>query len=252
MRTMAKAVLASAVALAIVGCGAPSEEETSTQVALETDADRQAYALGTVIGREMKSNMSYLTDAGIELNTEVMMMAIEDAMNDNQQLTDEEVDEQIQALVEISTQRAEEQAAQESESNLVAGQEFAAENAQREGVTVTESGLQYEVITEGSGAQPGPEDVVRVHYAGTLIDGTEFDSSYSRGEPLEFPLNRVIPGWSEGVQLMSEGAKYRFVIPSDLAYGSDARPGSPIPANSTLVFEVELLEVVEAEPATEE
>lgn len=251
MNTMAKAVLASAVALAIVGCGAP-KEESSTQVNLETDADRQAYALGTVIGREMKSNMSYLTDAGIELDTEVMMVAIKDAMDEDLQLSEEEVDAEIQALVEMSTERAEQQAAAESGENLVAGQEFAAENAQREGVMVTESGLQYEVMQEGSGAQPGPEDTVRVHYTGTLIDGTQFDSSIERGEPLEFPLNRVIPGWSEGVQLMSEGAKYRFVIPSELAYGSDARPGSPIPPNSTLVFEVELLEILEPEPATEE
>lgn len=121
------------------------------------------------------------------------------------------------------------------------GQQYMSENAKREGVKTTESGLQYEVITEGDGKSPTATDTVLVHYKGTLIDGTEFDSSYKRGEPIEFPLNRVIPGWTEGVQLMKEGAKYRFVIPPNLAYG--AQGAGPIGPNETLVFEVELLKV---------
>ena len=115
------------------------------------------------------------------------------------------------------------------------------ENAKKEGVTVTESGLQYEVLSEGDGEKPVATDVVKVHYKGTLLDGTEFDSSYARNEPTTFPLNRVIAGWTEGLQLMSVGSKYKFTIPSELAYGD--RDLGKIPANSTLVFEVELLEI---------
>lgn len=123
------------------------------------------------------------------------------------------------------------------------GAQFLAENAKKEGVKVTPSGLQYKVITEGKGKSPAATDTVQVHYRGTLLDGTEFDSSYKRGQPATFPLNRVIPGWTEGVQLMKEGAKYQFVIPSNLAYGASGTPGGPIGPNETLIFEVELLKV---------
>ncbi|MAK62320.1 MAG: peptidylprolyl isomerase [Ponticaulis sp.] len=116
------------------------------------------------------------------------------------------------------------------------------QNAQKDGVTTTGSGLQYRVLEEGTGYKPGPTDKVTVHYAGRLVDGKEFDSSYKRGQPIDFPLNAVIAGWSEGVQLMQEGAKYEFVIPSQLGYGAQGA-GGVIPPNATLVFEVELLKV---------
>lgn len=134
---------------------------------------------------------------------------------------------------------------QNPETNLAAANEFLSKNAAKTGVKTTESGLQYEVISEGGGdgASPTAENTVKVHYAGTLINGTEFDSSYARGEPIEFPLGGVIPGWTEGVQLMSEGDKFRFFIPPDLAYGVRGTPGGPIGPNEALVFEVELLEV---------
>jgi FKBP-type peptidyl-prolyl cis-trans isomerase len=130
----------------------------------------------------------------------------------------------------------------EGEKNREAGEAYMTENGSHNGVTTTVSGLQYEVITQGSGAKPGPTDMVRVHYEGTLIDGTVFDSSYTRGNPIEFSLDGVIPGWTEGVQLMNEGSTYRFVIPSDLAYG----PGGAgtIPPSSTLIFKVELISIV--------
>lgn len=123
-----------------------------------------------------------------------------------------------------------------------ANMDYLAENAKKDGVTVTASGLQYEVLREGTGASPAATDKVEVHYEGTLIDGKKFDSSYDRGQTIEFPLNGVIPGWTEGVQLMKEGAKYRFVIPSDLAYGQRGIPGT-IPGGATLKFDVELVKV---------
>lgn len=124
-----------------------------------------------------------------------------------------------------------------------AGEKFLAENKMKEGVKVTPSGLQYVVVKEGEGAMPTAEDEVTVHYTGKLLDGTVFDSSVNRGEPATFPLNRVIPGWTEGVQLMKEGAKYTFFIPSDLAYGAQGVPNA-IPPHSTLIFDVELIKVV--------
>jgi len=123
-----------------------------------------------------------------------------------------------------------------------ASMDYLADNAKKDGVTVTASGLQYEILEEGTGASPNATDTVEVHYEGTLTDGKKFDSSYDRGQTIEFPLNGVIPGWTEGVQLMKEGGKYRFTIPSDLAYGPRGIPGT-IPGGATLVFVVELVKV---------
>ncbi len=130
-----------------------------------------------------------------------------------------------------------------ADSNLQKGEAFLAENAKKEGVKVTASGLQYQVLKEGTGRSPKDTDTVVVHYKGTLISGKEFDSSYKRGKPATFQLNRVIPGWTEGVQLMKEGAKYQFTIPAKLAYGERGGPGGRIPPNSTLIFEIELVSV---------
>ncbi len=129
-----------------------------------------------------------------------------------------------------------------AESPIEKGEKYLAENAKKEGVKTTASGLQYKVLKEGEGKTPKATDTVQVHYRGTLLDGTEFDSSIKRGEPAEFPLNRVIKGWTEGVQLMKEGSKYQFVIPPQLAYG-DRGAGGPIGPNETLIFEVELLKI---------
>jgi len=133
------------------------------------------------------------------------------------------------------------------ERNLDAAKKFLVENGKKAGVKTTASGLQYQSLTEGpaSGKSPSDADKVRVHYEGRLLDGTVFDSSYDRGEPTEFPLNQVIPGWTEGVQLMSEGDKYRLFLPPDLAYGAAGTPGGPIGPNEALIFDVELLNVVE-------
>jgi FKBP-type peptidyl-prolyl cis-trans isomerase len=129
-----------------------------------------------------------------------------------------------------------------SDIALAKGEKFLEENGKKEGVVTTASGLQYLILNPGTGKSPKATDTVRVHYSGTLLSGTEFDSSYKRNEPIDFPLNRVIPGWTEGVQLMSEGAKFRFFIPSRLAYGARGA-GRDIGPNETLIFEVELLKV---------
>lgn len=142
------------------------------------------------------------------------------------------INEYLRELEEKATAKAKE-----------AGAKFLAENAKNEGVKVTESGLQFVVEKEGTGAQPTATDEVTVHYTGRLLDGTVFDSSVNRGEPATFPLNRVIPGWTEGVQLMKEGGKYTFFIPSELAYGAQGVPNA-IPPHSTLIFEVELIKVI--------
>ena len=130
-----------------------------------------------------------------------------------------------------------------AEAVKVESKKFLEENAKKEGVKTTESGLQYTVIKEGEGAKPKATDTVKVHYKGTLVDGTEFDSSYKRGEPISFPLNGVIKGWTEGLQLMPVGSTYRFFIPSDLGYG-DRGAGADIPGGAALIFDVELIQVV--------
>lgn len=130
-----------------------------------------------------------------------------------------------------------------ADTPLQRGERFLEENAKKDGVKTTASGLQYKVLKEGEGKGPQATDTVVVHYRGTLLDGSEFDSSYKRGEPAEFPLNRVIKGWTEGVQLMKEGAKYQFFIKPQLAYGERGTPGGPIGPNETLIFEVELIKV---------
>lgn len=187
--------------------------------------DRLSYAYGIVMSRQ-------LTERGVELNIDKFIEAYKASVSGGElAMTDEELRDVFQ-----------EHEAMMSKKENEAGNTFLKENAAREGVKVTESGLQYEVVTQGDGAKPKATDTVEVHYAGTLTDGTEFDSSYSRGEPIEFPLDGVIPGWTEGVQLMSVGSKYRFVIPYDLAYGERGSPPA-IPPKATLVFIVELLSI---------
>ena len=151
--------------------------------------------------------------------------------------------EKIQAAFEVLAARDESRGEEEGNKNKEEGELYLSQNGRRAGVITTPSGLQYEVISEGSGMKPDAEDWVQVHYEGTLINGTVFDSSYNRGEPAEFPLYGVIPGWTEGLQLMSEGSTYRFFIPSELAYGS--RSMGDIPPNSTLIFKVELLSILD-------
>ena len=171
------------------------------------------------------------------LSPEVIAEAISDAFQGKQmKYTPEEANAIIQKyLTGISEQKF--------GKNKEEGEAFLAENAKKESVTVTESGLQYEVIEAGSGDKPGPSTQVTVHYHGTLIDGTVFDSSVSRGEPATFGVNQVIKGWTEALQLMPKGAKYRLYIPENLAYGASPHPGGPIEPHMALIFDVELLEL---------
>ena len=197
-------------------------------VAVETDQDKVSYGVGMMMGEQLKQfgDVDYdLLIAGLRAQKE----------GEQTSITIEEAQAAIMAQQEAAAEAAAAEASAASESYLE-------ENAAKEGVTVTDSGLQYEVMTEGDGPKPTVDDTVSVHYVGTLLDGTEFDSSIARGEPAEFPLKGVIPGWTEGVQLMNVGSKYRFVIPSDLAYG-DRGAGQAIGPGETLVFEVELLEI---------
>jgi len=250
-----KQSLAAIAVLSVLGLTACGEQTEATTTSLETQATsaasletpvaRQSYSIGASMGSFALSRQKQLVELDMTLDMEVVRQGFNDALNGQPALSLEE----MQTIIRNSDQevRAKQEAAAtvSAQQNVDAGKAFLAENAAKEGVTVTESGLQYEVLVEGTGVKPLATDTVKVHYKGTLIDGTEFDSSYSRGEPAEFPLNRVISGWTEGVQLMSEGSKFKFVIPSELAYGERAT-GSITP-NSTLVFEVELLDVLNDE-----
>lgn len=193
--------------------------------------EKLSYALGMVIGHNLKG-------MGVkELSAESFAAAVADVLASRPTHID---DAKAQELVGAFLQRQQQEAGKAVREE---GEQYLAENARKEGVTVLPSGLQYSVIKEGTGAKPKATDRVKCHYEGTLTDGTVFDSSYRRGEPAVFPLNGVIAGWTEGVQLMQEGAKYRFFIPYQLAYG-ERGAGQSIPPYAALVFDVELLEIV--------
>ncbi len=200
-------------------------------IPLDSDTRKSSYAIGQQIGKSIKSQ-------GVEVDVDVVAMSIQDAIDDKSKMTDEELGKAIQAMREGMMKKKSE----EAEKNKTEGAKYLEENKKKDGVKTTASGLQYEVITAGKGKKPSKDSTVKVHYKGTLINGEEFDSSYKRDRPAEFPVQGVISGWTEALQLMKEGAKWKLTIPSDLAYGPRGRPG--IPANSTLIFEVELLEIV--------
>lgn len=248
-------IAASAVAaLGLMGCqkDAPSTESAASTVDIETltEAQKQDYAMGASMAVFVNSRKDEMTRLGGELDKDVVVQGFVDALAEKSALTTDQIREFAQAGEQAMRDLVEQEAAKAAENNIAAGLAFLEENGKKEGVVTTESGLQYEVLEEGEGASPIATDSVTVHYRGTLLDGTEFDSSYSRGEPATFPLNRVIPGWTEGVQLMKEGGKYRFYIPSELAYGQRAT-GSITP-NSTLLFDVELLAVIKPDAPAEE
>lgn len=219
------------------GCNSNSDT-VSSDVSLETNIDSVSYSLGYQIASMSLKNQG-MTDIKANKFAGGLKAALEDKESS---LSQSEMQQIVQSYQMKAQQKAQEEQKKEAAENQQKGEEFLAENKNNEGVQVTDSGLQYKVLEEGSGESPTSSDEVKVHYRGTLLDGTEFDSSYN-GDPVQFPLNQVIPGWTEGVQLMQEGAKYKFWIPGELGYGSNPRPGGPIGPNETLIFEVELLEV---------
>lgn len=224
---MKKLLLASAVTLALGGTLA--SQVYAQDADLATDEAKISYSLGMMIGERVLKQYG-----DVDFDLIMQGMKAQHSGGDTQLNMDEAL-----ATLQAQQQKAAAMAAAETQAS---GQKFLDENKAREGVTVTDSGLQYEVITAADGPKPTADDTVSVHYVGTLMDGTEFDSSVARGEPATFPLKGVIPGWTEGLQLMSVGSKYRFVIPSELAYG-DRGAGQAIGPGATLVFEVELLEI---------
>ena len=193
--------------------------------------DQLSYAWGIAIGKQLRG--MGLTDLRYDDFDRALKASFEDLPTEME----------AQEAPKIITEYLEELSRKAAEAAQSVGKKFLEENGKKENVITTASGLQYEVEKEGTGAQPTAEDEVTVHYTGKLLDGTVFDSSVSRGEPATFPLNRVIPGWTEGVQLMKEGGKYRFYIPSDLAYGPNGIQGA-IPPHATLIFDVELIKVI--------
>jgi len=209
---------------------------------LKSEIDSVSYALGVNIGHDLARNLENLP-GDTKIDQDIFLAGLASELKANETLIP--ADSAITILQKFFM-AAQEKAMEEAKAkNTQEGKEYMETNGKREGVFTTESGLQYEVITEGKGPKPTADDVVKCHYHGTLIDGTVFDSSVDRGEPAEIPLNAVIPGWTEGIQLMSVGSKYRFVIPGDLAYGEYGMGGrGPIGPNQTLIFEVELLDIV--------
>ena len=197
----------------------------------KTELENVSYSFGVNIAQNMKQQGMN------EINADLLAKGITDYLAGGELQIQED---QIQNILQKYFKELQEK---QFEGNIVKGKDFLAENAKREGVTSLESGLQYEVITEGTGAKPSATDKVTTHYHGTLIDGTVFDSSVDRGEPATFPVNGVIKGWIEALQLMNMGSKWKLYIPENLAYGANPHPGGPIEPYSTLIFDIELISI---------
>lgn len=225
-----KLLLTAILGIALLTGQVSAAEKT----ALKSEKDKVSYSIGLSIGNNFKNQ-------SVDVNVDVLAKGVKDAISGNKPLmTEKEVQETMMAFQnEMKTKQAE-HAKVLGEKNKKEGETFLAENKKKEGVKTTASGLQYKVIKDGNGKKPKATDTVTVHYKGTLIDGTEFDSSYKRGEPTSFPVNQVIAGWTEALQLMNVGSKWQLFIPANLGYG-DRGAGPQIGPNAALVFEVELI-----------
>jgi FKBP-type peptidyl-prolyl cis-trans isomerase FklB len=219
----------SAVLMANPAIAAEKEE-------LKTQKDKVSYVIGLDMGNSLKKNM-------VDVDIEMLVKGVKDALSGAKPLmTEQEMKETIVALQKDVQAKQQEQVKVLAEKNKKEGEAFLAENKKKQGVITMPSGLQYKILTNGKGKSPKATDTVTVNYKGTLIDGTEFDSSYKRGQPATFAVNGVIPGWTEALQLMREGSKWQLFVPSDLAYG-ERGAGGPIGPNTVLIFEVELLSI---------
>jgi FKBP-type peptidyl-prolyl cis-trans isomerase len=204
----------------------------SKTVSFNTEKEKASYAIGQQMGKSMKAQ-------GVEMDPAALAQGIADILeNKKSLLSEQEMQQAIQKMQQALNEK-QEKAAKE---NLAANAKFLEENKKKNGIKATASGLQYEILKEGTGSIPKETDTVKVHYRGTLIDGSEFDSSYKRNAPVEFPVTGVIKGWTEALKMMKVGSKWKLYVPSELAYGQQDRQG--IPANSALIFEVELLAIV--------
>ena len=208
-------------------------QKKAKKVVLKNQIDSVSYLMGVNIGNSLGKEMS-------EANFELLIQGFRDAVAKGRLVCQDSTDVVLSMYFQEKAMKKQAEEDKKSEVYKVAGDKFLADNGKKQGVITTASGLQYQVLKEGDGVHPTAESTVKVHYHGTTIEGMVFDSSVERGEPIEFPLNQVIPGWTEGVQLMSKGAKYKFFIPQELAYGSSS-PTPVITPYSCLVFEVELL-----------
>ena len=206
---------------------------SNTEYSIKTDADKVSYGIGLQLGQQVKGQ------SFPDFSLDALVIGLSDIFNEKPLRFPED---EMQAAFSAINQLVQAEASNASESNKAAGQAFLEDNAKKDGVITTESGLQYEIITEGTGPKPGQSDMVVTHYHGTLIDGSVFDSSVSRDEPAQFPVNGVIQGWIEALQLMPVGSKWRLAIPSDLAYG-DQGSAPVVGPGATLIFEIELLEI---------
>lgn len=228
-----KGLLATAIIASTISCENQKKEISS----LQTELDSVSYAIGMSISQNMKQSFS-------DINKDVLIQGFENGLDStNMLLKITETQSVIQSYFQKKQQEEMKKMVEKAKVNKEEGEAFLAENKTKEGVKTTESGLQYMILKEGTGAKPTAESKVEVNYHGTLLNGTVFDSTIESGKPASFVLNQVIKGWTEGLQLMKEGAKYKFFIPSYLAYGEQQR-SKVIEGNSTLIFEVELLKIL--------
>lgn len=233
-----KLLLCAALGALVVGCNQKTETGDASPK-LETDEQKVSYGMGLNLGSRIKEEF--------DLDLDAFNAGMRHAIKGGEQLmTDEEIMQAMRSFQEKQFAKHETEMQALAEKNKAEGDAFLAANKAKEGVKTTASGLQYRVITEGKGKKPGPNDTVEVHYRGTLVDGTEFDSSYKRNSTVTFPVSGVIAGWTEALQLMPVGSKYELVIPSDLAYGPGGT-GGVIGPNAVLVFEVELIDIKKPE-----
>ena len=229
-----KCLSLAAVAILLVSCN----KNGTTQKPIKTELDSVSYAIGMDVAKNVKASFD-------DFDNDLFIQGFTNVLDSTDMLIDANTAQQVVRTYFQKKQKADAVKSQEEAAkNKEEGEKFLAENKTKDGIQTTESGLQYLVLKEGTGEKPTTSSKVKVHYHGTLIDGTVFDSSVDRGEPSEFGVTQVIKGWTEGLQLMNVGSKYKFFVPSNLAYGANPRPGGVIKPNSTLIFDVELLEIV--------